>query len=232
MNATRFTVSVAVVLFWLLSAASGAGDSDPQSKPQAYSPNDEILATMGEYVAAYNRHDAAGVASKWTEKGIYEDGQSGERLAGREAIRREFSSLLSKEDRSLTVHIDQIRFIRPDVAQITGQAVAASLGESARESQFRAVFVRERGHWLVDSVAESLLPVTGKPCDRLRDLEFLVGQWRDDNADVRNHHGALECRSLIPCSFIQRAARRRYDSGGHASYRLGPAAEANSVLDV
>jgi uncharacterized protein (TIGR02246 family) len=186
MNVTRFTESLGVVLSCLLAVASGAGHSKPESRPQADSPNDEILATIGEYVAAYNRHDAAGLAGKWTENGMYEDGQSGECLPARKAIRRDFSSLLSeRNDLSLNTRVDRIRFIRPDVAEVTGHAVTASPHELPCESQFRAVLVREGGRWLIDSITESLLPAAGEPYDRLRDLEFLVGQWLDDTADAR-----------------------------------------------
>lgn len=80
------------------------------------------------------------------------------------------------------IRLDRIRFIRPDVAQVKG---LASRDESPRESQFRALLARKGGRWLIDNVTESLLPRAAGTYDRLRELEFLVGDWVDDRADAR-----------------------------------------------
>lgn len=186
MSATRFAQSCGVVLCLLLAFASGARSSESAGKSKMTPPEDAIVAAVDGYVAAYNRHDAAALAATWTENGIYEDAQSGECLTGRERIRRDLSSLLTRrDDLELRVRLDRIRFIRPDVAQVNGLAVTASRGESPHESQFRALLVREDGRWLIDNVTESLLPTAAGTYDRLRELEFLVGDWVDDRADAR-----------------------------------------------
>jgi uncharacterized protein (TIGR02246 family) len=181
MNATRFVGPCGVVLCCLLATAAGAESPEPATSPSASAPEDGLRATLTEYVAAYNRHDAAALAATWTEEGVYEDGQSGERLAGQDTIRHDFAALFSqRDDLSLTAQIDRIRLIRPDVAHVTGQAVTAAPDQSPRASRFVAVLVRERGRWLLDSVTETLLPAENAALDRSQHVEFLGGQAPDD----------------------------------------------------
>ena len=61
-------------------------------------------------------------------------------------------------DARLTVKIDSIRFVTPDVAIEDGTASVVRPGEAPSESTYTVVFVKKDGRWLIDSDHETVLP--------------------------------------------------------------------------
>ena len=72
----------------------------------------------------------------------------------------------------------------PDVAVVEGAAAVSMPDEEDAESTFSAVFVKQDGKWLLDSVQETNLPPPPKPYDHLKELEWLVGSWEDESDEV------------------------------------------------
>jgi uncharacterized protein (TIGR02246 family) len=145
-----------------------------------------VRAAVELYAAAFNLHDAEALAARWSEEGVHIDQETGERTSGRDAIEKDFAKLFTeKEELTLGVRVDTIRFILPEVAQITGQAVTVSGDEEPSDSTFTAILVKTGEDWLLDSVSETVLPTPPKPSDYLQELSFLVGHWVDEPEDVR-----------------------------------------------
>jgi uncharacterized protein (TIGR02246 family) len=184
-----------VLCAWIIFGSclvAGAADETPKApaagsaKPAKSSPEDDVRAAVALYTSAFNLHDAEALAARWSKQGIHVDQESGEKTSGREAIEKEFAKVFAeKEDLTLGVRVDSIRFIRPDVAQISGQAVTVAGGEEPNDSTFTAVLVKEGNDWLLDSVNETVLPAPPQPYDYLQQLEGLVGHWVDDSESVR-----------------------------------------------
>jgi uncharacterized protein (TIGR02246 family) len=145
-----------------------------------------VRAVLDEYVAAFNRRDPAAMGAKWVEQGVFVNETNGTRTVGREAIERNLATLLSEESElTLGGRIDSVRFIRPDVVQVSGQAVTVGPDDEPNDSTFVAILVREEGAWLFDSIHETQVPPSTNTPDQLESLDFLVGRWVDETDAAR-----------------------------------------------
>jgi ketosteroid isomerase-like protein len=84
-----------------------------------------IIDSVGTYVDAYNAQDVEALGNHWSESGEWIDGETGNRVTGREAIQQQFADSLKSEGRSrISVHVDSIRFVTRQVA-VDGDADSA-----------------------------------------------------------------------------------------------------------
>lgn len=168
-----------------LSSAGGVRGDDPVAKPD---PVEAILARIEQYVAAYNSQDAKALAECWSEEAVYLDPESGEEVKGREAIGAKFAGLFADAPGSLTVDVDAIRLVTPDVAIEDGTAVLDAGGEEPEVSSYVAVHVLKEGQWYLDSVRETQLPGSPPPeAGELAELAWLVGEWLDEDEQASIH---------------------------------------------
>lgn len=172
MQITTFTL--------LLSVCVGSTDDNQPLNDQ--SDEQAIRQSINSYVRAFNEHDAASVADHWSESAVFIQRHSGARLTGREAIKNSFEQQFSTADSvRLTVTVESIRFVRPDVAIEDGRAVTVDAAGLATESAYSAVHVREGDAWKLESVRETVLP-NGEEMDTpLAELAWMVGDWVDAN---------------------------------------------------
>ena len=93
----------------------------------------------------------------------------------------------------LESEVAEVRFITPDVVRVEGQSRLSSVKSDASEfTRFSSLLVRKDGKWQAAEIREFTAPAEDvAPYERLRDLEWMVGHWVDDNgnnkveADVR-----------------------------------------------
>src|SRR3954468_19147406 len=82
-----------------------------------------IRANAAKYVESYNRRDSKTMASMWSPEAVYIDDETGEKAVGREAIARQLDQeFAGDEDGKLTIHINSVDFISPNVAIEKGTA--------------------------------------------------------------------------------------------------------------
>lgn len=148
-----------------------------------------IRQRIESYVAAFNQHDAESVANHWAENAVYIRRDTGERIQGRAGIAAYFAKEFQADDtEQLSVTVDTIRLIPPNVAIEDGTAEVVSGGETFK-STYTAVHVKQDGRWYLDSVRETDTPAPPvvQPPEQLEQLAWLVGQWvdEDENATVR-----------------------------------------------
>ncbi len=162
----------------LVISANAFAQKLPEKK--AADASEPIRKTLRAYAEAFNKNDAKAAAAFWAPQGMYIDRGTGERSEGREAIQGDFEKLF-KERRGtrLSAHVASVRFIKTDVAAVEGVAAVFRPGEERGETSFSAVLVKDGTSWLIDSVQETETPTPLTPGEALKDLEFLVGQWRD-----------------------------------------------------
>lgn len=146
----------------------------------AIDPAEDVRAMFRQYVADFNEQNAHAMISKWKHSGVFIDRATGLRTFGRESILQHLQTLFeSRNDLVMGGRLDNVRFVRPDVACVTGFVTTASDEDEPLESNFTAIAVRDDGAWLFDSVEEAPLASTPSPDGRLSKLEFLVGRWQD-----------------------------------------------------
>ncbi len=139
-----------------------------------------VIESVKSYVAAFNRRDADAVSEHWSVTGeqIEPDGTV---LAGRKAIRESFTQVFEglSDDQLLTVSIDRISFVTADVALDEG--IAHVIG--GWQSSYVATHKFEDGKWRIHSIRETELPSPPSHYDRLKELEWMIGNWVDESDD-------------------------------------------------
>jgi uncharacterized protein (TIGR02246 family) len=188
-----------LAILGLLGCQAVAKDSEPAGN----SADEAAIRSLADtYCTAFDRRDTKALADLWSPDAVYNSPISGKRIRGRAAIEAEFAEMFRAEgDARLSVKIDSIRFITPDVATEDGSASVMRPGEAPSESTYTVVFVKKDNHWLIDSDRETVLPAAPTAYEKLKDLDWMVGSWadNDESASVKT-----ECQWTAGRAFLTR----------------------------
>jgi uncharacterized protein (TIGR02246 family) len=144
-----------------------------------------IKALLDKFVAAFNARNAEAVAATYTEKAVVVD-ERGKRVEGRAAVRDQYAaSFADSPGITIAIQVDSLRFLGPDTAFEEGRAtITPTAGKGAIEiSRFTAVYVKQGGQWLQAAVRDELAHDVS-PHNRLKELEWLVGDWINESQDA------------------------------------------------
>jgi uncharacterized protein (TIGR02246 family) len=157
----------------------------PASSTTAADEN-SVRETLAAYVAAYNQKNAAKLVEFFTPEGTLIDSEN-VATRGREAIAQEFSEAFAERTTyTLEAKIDLVRLITPDVAQATGVARLVSPKEATIANQFAALLARQGGVWKIVEIRDYPAPAGSvTPYERLKELEWMVGDWVDESEDAQ-----------------------------------------------
>ncbi len=144
-----------------------------------------IKALVDAFVKAFNGGNAEAVAATYTQTAVVVD-EEGERVEGRAAVRDQYAASFAEHPGSkITIQVDSLRFLGPETALEEGRAtITPAPGAGAPEiTRFTTVYVKESGQWrqaaVRDEPAHDLAPH-----DRLKELEWLVGDWVNESLDA------------------------------------------------
>jgi uncharacterized protein (TIGR02246 family) len=145
-----------------------------------------VRETLTAYIAAYNQKDAAKLVELFTPEGTLIDSEN-VATRGREAIAQEFSEAFAERSTyTLQGKIDRIRLITPDVAQAEGMSRLVSPKEATIANQFVALLARQGGAWRIVEIRDYPAPAGSvTPYERLKELEWMVGEWVDESEDAQ-----------------------------------------------
>ncbi len=145
-----------------------------------------VRETLAAYIDAYNLKDAAKLVEFFTPDGTLIDSEN-VATRGRDAIAQEFSE--GFEERSsytLQGKIDRVRLITSDVAQAEGMSRLLSPKEATIANQFVALLARQGDAWKIVEIRDYPAPADSvTPYERLKELEWMVGDWIDESEDVQ-----------------------------------------------
>lgn len=183
--------------------ASPAGGADPAARSRPVRPEDEkaIRSVDDAFVRDYNRGDSKALASLFTEdaEAIEPDGG---RYHGRDLIGRRFAETFAASPGvKIAIEVGSLRSLSPDVAQEDGQTVITPAKEARQVRPYSALFVRRDGRWLISSVREEADPLIS-PHDRLRELDWMIGDWVDEAPDSQVR---VNCRWSEDGNFLIRS---------------------------
>ena len=187
----------AAMMAWSLASAVGA-EADRQATDEA-----AIRKAVESYVAAFNQGDAKALAAMWAPEAVYTNPLSDEQVVGREAIEKQFVDIFAQaKGVKLEAKTDSIQFISPSVAVEHGTAKVIRPDQAPEESEYTAVYVKRDAQWLLDRVTEEEVPVVTSHYEQLKDLEWMIGRWvdEDDEATV-----VTECNWTKNNNFITRS---------------------------
>jgi uncharacterized protein (TIGR02246 family) len=146
-----------------------------------------IRKNVTAYVTAYNNHDAKTLATFWSPDAVYVNPETGEEAEGHDAIADQFAAILANlGDAKLVVDVKSIAFLSPTVAVERGTARVVNKSEKEpKNADYTAIHVKRDGKWLLDRVSEEDSPVVFSNYDRLKDLEWMIGDWVDQDDHSR-----------------------------------------------
>ena len=187
----------AAMMAWGLASAIG-DEADRQAADEA-----AIRKAVESYVAAFNRGDAKALAALWSPDAVYTNRLSGEQVVGRAEIEKQFAAILAEaKGAKLESQTESIRFLSPNVAVEEGTAKVIRPDQEPEESEYTAVYLKRDGQWLLDRVSEEDQPLVPSHYEQLKDLEWMIGRWvdQDDDATV-----VTECNWTRNNNFIARS---------------------------
>ena len=146
---------------------------------QQRSTNEEAAVRQAAkaYVAALGRGDAKALEAAWTEKGTFID-PFGESHPAREMIRQQFGANTGASGGN-DIAIDYestIRFVTPEVAIEHGMTKSDAGPSSATPVAFTAVWVKQGGQWLLDTLREAHAK-NSPPTQPLQAMRWMIGDW-------------------------------------------------------
>lgn len=172
----------AIAAVTVFAVASRAAEPKPEGNPEEKA----IRAAVEAYVAAFNRADAAALAAKWSPEAVYTNPITGQQVAGRAEIEKQFAAIFAAaKGAKLEAKTDSVQFVSPNVAIEQGTAKVVRPNEEPEESEYSAVYVKRDGQWLLDRVTEEDVPVAPSCYEKLKDLEWMIGEWIDQDEQDR-----------------------------------------------
>jgi len=170
-----------------------------------------------QYVAALKRGDRETAAAFWTPQGDLIDA-AGRAAKGRD-LAREIQPAAATAAAGPVLTVDSLRLITPDVAIEDGRTQwTGAAGSEAAVMRFSAVWVRQSGKWLLDSVRESAVDPNSHEA-RLQSLDWLVGKWvgAGDGPAIE-----VDCQWSLDRHFLLREIRTQSPEGPlTVSQRIG-----------
>ena len=110
--------------------------------------------------------------------------------------------LATTKEAKLVVDVASIDFLSPHVAMEQGTAQLVSTNTDPIVSHYTAIHVKRDGNWLLDRVSEEEDIVPPSNYEQLKDLEWMIGTWVDEDDQARVE---TTCQWAKNQSFITRA---------------------------
>jgi uncharacterized protein (TIGR02246 family) len=181
------TALAGVLALASLGQAQSARPPAPgQTPPTDTAAEKAVRERLAAYVAAYNQKDAAKLVDLFAEEGTLIDSDN-VATRGREAIAQQFSdSFDERSTYTLEAKVARVRLITPDVAQAEGTARLISPKEATIANQFVVLLARKGDAWRIVEIRDYPAPADSvTPYERLKELEWMVGEWVDESEDVQ-----------------------------------------------
>jgi uncharacterized protein (TIGR02246 family) len=154
-----------------------------QEPPNESADEESVRQAAIRFVEAYNAHDAKALAELFCPNARMED-EDGEVIEGPAAIEQAYAEEFESSPKaSISLAVDSLTFITPDVAVEEGAVEIFPDGETlTARSHYLAVHLKKDDAWRIISSRSVERDVISN-YDQLRDLEFLIGEWVDEGAD-------------------------------------------------
>lgn len=137
MHAKHFLTLVVAIYLASTTAAARADQAAEEAT---------IRINAAKYVESYNRRDSKAMASMWSPEAVYMDAETGEKAVGHDVIAKQLDhEFAGAEDARLTIHIDSIGFISPNVAMEKGTADVTYSKAKPENTEYTAMHVKRDG---------------------------------------------------------------------------------------
>ena len=184
-------------------AAAEPSAAPPASNPTKDADEKAIRATADDFVKAFNAADVKAIGALWAADAEYTD-EMGQSFQGRAAIEEVYADLFKQHlGAMMTVKIESIRLLGPDVALEKGVARVKSPGGVAdTAARYTVVHSKRNGKWIMVFGRDAPY-VAASNEDYLKDLEWLIGDWHPQSKELplRLHFEWMAQRNFIKNTF-------------------------------
>jgi len=151
--------------------------------PRGRSEDEEAIRAVDEaFVRGYNKGDSKALAALFTEDAEVVEAD-GARYRGHDPIEQGLAdTFAASKGAKIAFEIEAIRFLSPDVAEEEGRSVVTPEEGAPVSRLYTVLYVKRDGRWFISGVREEPDPLV-RPHDRLKDLEWMVGEWVDERPD-------------------------------------------------
>lgn len=156
--------------------------------PAAGASDAAIKERLGGFLKAYNGRNAAGLADFFTDDATLID-IDGQVVRGKQAIGSQFAEGFAQSSKfTLESAIESIRYITPDVAQLEGTSTLSAPNEASIINRFVTLVVKKDNVWKMAEIRDLPAPPEDiLPSERLKELEWMIGDWVDQKGDLKIH---------------------------------------------
>lgn len=154
-----------------------------QAAEEAPSPDEEAIQDAAvKFVDAYNTKDAAAITALF-DAGARLEEADGTVVVGEEAIQEAFTAAFAAEPTAeIGLDMESLKLITPDIAIEQGATAFYPDGETlTSRGSYLVVHQKKEGVWRMIS-ARSIEKTVVSNYEYLRSLEWLVGDWIDEDA--------------------------------------------------
>ncbi len=175
--------------------------SERQETPSDSKDESAIRALDEAYVRDYNQGDSKTLAAMFAKDAEVVEA-NGDRYRGRDLIEQSFAeTFAASKGAKIAFEIASIRFVHPEVATEEGRSVVTPTQGAPVVCLYTVLYVKHDGRWLISSVREEPDPLV-RPHDRLKELEWMIGEWIDEAPDTV---ARFDCRWSEDGNFLIRS---------------------------
>jgi uncharacterized protein (TIGR02246 family) len=178
------------------STAAVPSQGAPRPSPEAQA----ILAADESFVKEYNTGNVKALAARFSEDAEVVEAD-GTRFQGRPLVEQRLAETFDESPGAkLEIKGESIQFLTPDVAKEEGRTTVTPAKGAPETRRHTAILVKRDGRWLISSLREEPEPAV-PPHERLKELEWLIGEWVDQGPDA---HVRVTCRWSDDTNFLVR----------------------------
>lgn len=170
--------------------SSGQQPAKPQqetkAEPQAAEAESEIQKLNETFRKAFDAGDAKAIASTFTADAEITD-DSGDIIRGRQAITDHFAAGFETTPKAtLKINTESVRLLSPGLAVEDGSSTVTFAEGGSETTRYEAIHVKTQAGWLQAHLRE-FEPSDISPHERLKPLEWLLGDWMDESPEGLVH---------------------------------------------
>lgn len=183
---TALVVVIAIAAIHSTSKQAIAAGQGAESK-STNAADAEIRKANSDYAAAMMAGDLNAIMAYWATDADYVD-ENGKMTKGNDKIAALFQKVLPEiKGTKVTIKVNSLKFLRPEVCLEDGALEKTTATGGKEIDRFSIIWTHTGGKWLISSVRDLPTEVNDLPSIasvQLKDLEWLVGEWVDDNSKV------------------------------------------------
>ncbi len=169
-------------------AAASPAPAQPAPAQPAVNPEEKAITDgVKAFNDLYSAANAQALADLFLDEATIVDPEGNE-TRGKAAVADMYATAF-QESPGLKVQskVEDIKFLTPDVARVKGESeLSSSTGDAAQFNRFTVLLVKRDGKWKIAEIREHSAPAADiSSYERLRDLEWMVGDWVDESDNSR-----------------------------------------------